>query len=108
MKINWIIRNAIAATTALVLTGCVTIRVAMNESANTGAAPEVYFSKLPNRPYVEVAYLQADGAVFHTPRHLLNGLKKKAAEIGADAIVDVRYDFQAWYPVAMGVAIKYK
>lgn len=25
----------------------------------------------------------------------------------ADAIIDIKYDFQAWYPVASGVAIKY-
>lgn len=64
-------------------------------------------SKLPEKEYVELSYIQTDGAIFHTPAQLLKGLKKKAQKINADAIINIKYDFQAWYPVVSGVAIRY-
>jgi hypothetical protein len=68
---------------------------------------ELYMSSIPTKKYVEIAYIQADGAIFHTPQKLLNGLVKKATELNADAVIQIQYDFQFWYPVASGVAIKY-
>ena len=46
-------------------------------------------------------------AFIHTPQQLLDGLKKKAAELQADAVINIKYDFQGWYPLVSGTAIKY-
>ena len=69
---------------------------------------ELFTTKLPDKEYTEIAYIQADGSILHTPQHLLNGLKKKAIALNADAIINIKYDFQAWYPLASGTAVKYK
>jgi len=89
------------------LTSCTTTRVAtLSKSKNETI--ELFTTKLPVRSYVEIGYIQTDGAIFHTPQKLLNGLKKKAIELKADAVINIKYDFQAWYPIVSGTAIKYK
>ena len=69
---------------------------------------ELFTTKIPDRNYVEISYIQTEGAVFHTPQELLNELKKKAAELQADAVINIKYDFQGWSPFVSGTAIKYK
>jgi len=86
---------------------CTTTRIA-TLTATENDEIELFTTKLPQRDYVEICYIQTDGAIFHTPQKLLDGLKKKGIELKADAIIDIKYDFQAWYPVASGIAIKYK
>jgi len=54
---------------------------------------ELFTTKLPERDYIEICYIQTDGAIFHTPQKLLDGLKKKAIELEADAIIAIKYDF---------------
>ncbi len=87
-------------------TSCTTTRVAMLSKTETEKV-ELFTTRQPERKYVEISYLQVDGSVFNTPQKLLNGLKKKADEMKADAIINIKYDFQAWYPIASGTAIKY-
>lgn len=88
------------------LTSCTTTRVAiLTEPKDETIA--LFTTKIPNRNYVELCYIQTDGSIFHTPQHLLTGLKKKAAELKADAVINIKYDFQAWYPIISGTAIKY-
>lgn len=91
---------------ALTITSCTTTRVATLTKAENETV-ELFTTKLPDRKYVEISYIQTDGGIFHTPQNLLNGLKKKAIEIKADAVINIKYDFQAWYPVVSGTAIKY-
>ena len=88
------------------ISSCTTTRVAtLTKSENETI--ELFTTKLPDRKYVEISYIQTDGGIFHTPQQLLNGLKKKATELKADAVINIKYDFQAWYPVVSGTAIKY-
>lgn len=90
----------------LTITSCTTTRVATLTKGENETI-ELLTTKLPDRQYVEISYIQTDGGIFHTPQNLLNGLKKKAIEIKADAVINIKYDFQAWYPVVSGTAIKY-
>ncbi len=89
-----------------IISNCTTTRVVSLTKCENESI-ELFTTKLPNRKYIEVSYIQTDGAIFHTPQQLLNGLKKKATELKADAVVNIKYDFQAWYPVVSGIAIKY-
>jgi len=61
---------------------------------------------MPQKDYNEICYIQTDSAIFHSPQRLLYGLKKKAIELEADAITDIKYDFQAEHPIASGIAMK--
>ena len=88
------------------ITSCTTTRVATLTKSESETI-ELFTTKIPNRSYVEISYVQTDGGIFHTPQQLLNGLKKKATELKADAVINIKYDFQAWYPVVSGTAIKY-
>jgi len=88
------------------LTSCTTTRVAtLSKSENDKV--ELFTTKIPDRNYIEISYIQTDGAIYHTPQQLLNGLKKKAVELQADAVINIKYDFQGWYPIVSGTAIKY-
>lgn len=91
----------------LIFSSCTTTRIATLATLENEEI-ELFTTKLPHFDYTEICYIQTDGAVFHTPQKLLNGLKEKAVDMDADAIIDIKYDFQAWYPIASGVAIKYK
>lgn len=89
------------------LASCTTTRVAkLTRSENEKL--EVYTTELPSKNYVEIGYIQSDGSIFHTPQQLLNGIKNTALELNADAVINIKYDFQGWYPIASGTAIKYE
>ncbi|MCK9254508.1 MAG: hypothetical protein M0Q45_07470 [Bacteroidales bacterium] len=86
------------------VSSCVTTRIAtFDKNENI----ELYTSKLPSQNYSEICYIQADGGTFHSPQNLLNGLVKKAVQVKADAIVNIKFDFQGIWPLASGTAIKY-
>ena len=93
--------------TLIITTSCTTTRIA-TLTTDENEKIELFTSKLPQHDYIEICYIETSGAIFHTPQNLLNGLKKKAKELEADAIINIKYDFQAWYPIASGIAIKYK
>ena len=88
------------------ISSCTTTRVATLIKGDNETV-ELFTTKLPDRKYIEVSYIQTDGGIFHTPQQLLNGLKKKATELKADAVINIKYDFQGLYPVVSGTAIKY-
>jgi hypothetical protein len=92
--------------TIATISSCTTTRVATLTKGENETI-ELFTTKLPDRKYVEISYIQTDGGIFHTPQQLLNGLKKKATELKADAVINIKFDFQAWYPVVSGTAIKY-
>lgn len=56
---------------------------------------------------MELCYNQTDAALIHTQQKLLDVLEVKGRELGADALIQIKYVFQACYPVASGIAIKY-
>ncbi|MDD2385646.1 MAG: hypothetical protein PHP52_02565 [Bacteroidales bacterium] len=98
----------IVITTALItcLTSCVTTKTA-NLTLSENNKLELYTSIIPDRNYTEIAYIEASGGVFHTPQNLLNGLIKKSIELNADALINIKYDFQCLNPIASGTAINY-
>lgn len=87
------------------LTSCTTTRYA---ALNDNPDIEIFTSTAPDRPFNEVNYIEISGGLFHTPQHLVNGLKKKAIEQDADAIINVKFDFQFWWPIVSGTTIKYR
>ncbi|HOF16491.1 MAG TPA: hypothetical protein PLF32_07330 [Bacteroidales bacterium] len=92
---------------AVLSTSCTTTRVAsLTKSENETV--ELFTTKIPDKNYEEISYIQTEGGIFHTPQKLLDGLKKKASELQADVVINIQYNFQAWYPFVSGTAIKYK
>lgn len=91
----------------LSLTSCTTTRVATLTRLENEKL-EVYTTELPSQNYAEISYIQVDGSIFHTPQKLLNGIKNTALELNADAVINIKYDFQGWHPIASGTAIKYE
>jgi hypothetical protein len=86
---------------------CTISRVASLSSSGKGDI-ELYTTKIPERSYVEIGYIQTEGTGLSTPQKLLDGLKNKAEELNADAIVNIRYDFRGESQVVSGTAIRYK
>jgi hypothetical protein len=74
----------------------------------------VFFRIRPDRPFDELAALQARGSFTGKPAsdHLQEGLRVKACELGADAIIvtaEVLWPTQdSSYSQMSGVAIKYR
>lgn len=90
-----------------IISGCVTTRV-VNLPNPSGDGVNVYITATPDRLYTEIKYIQVDGAIFHTPEKMMASLSEMAKAEGADAVINVKFDYQAWYPVLSGVAIKYQ
>lgn len=67
---------------------------------------ELFTTKLPERSYVEVAYIQTGGSTLNSPQRLLNELMKKVAEQNADAVIDVKYHYLFGSTVVSGTAIR--
>ena len=88
------------------MASCTTTRVATLTKGENETL-ELFTTKLPDRGYIEISYIQTDGMTFHTPQQLLDGLKKKAVEIKADAVINIKFDFQGRYPFVSGTAIQY-
>ena len=107
MKTNFQIKQILISFLLLTITSCTTTRIA-ELTTSSNETVELYTTKIPTKEYTEICYIQTDGGVYHTPQQLLNGLKKKAIEVKADAVINIKYDFQGWYPLVSGTAIKYK
>lgn len=106
MNINKLTKVASGLILIVTVTSCTCTKVATLGKDEKGKI-ELFTTKFPEKKYSEISYIQTDGGIFHTPQQLLNGLQKKGAELKADAIINIKYDFQAWYPVVSGTAIKY-
>jgi len=88
------------------LTSCVTTHVASIQPVNEEDIA-VFTTTKPAGEYTELKYIQAEGSIFHKPEKLLQKLRQRAKEEGADAIIDVRYGYQFWWPYVEGTAVKY-
>lgn len=86
-----------------VASGCVSGR-----QAPLPADASVFVSRLPARPYREVAYVEATGSVLATRTQLLRRLQAQCTRLGGDALVQVRFDFVFWWPHAGAVVIVYQ
>lgn len=89
------------------LSSCVTTQVA-NLQRKSDKEVEVYTTSKPAKEYIELKYIQANSGIFHGPEKLLQKLIERAKKEGADAIINVHYDYQFWWPYVSGTAIKYK
>jgi len=89
------------------LTGCVSINVA-NLQRTSDKEVEVFTTLKPTREYKELKYIQVDGGIFNRPEKLLTKLTETAKKEGADAVINIKYDFQWTWPIISGTAIKYK
>jgi hypothetical protein len=95
-----------------ILSSCVTTQSAYLQSSKDKKEVEVFMTKLPERPYEEIAFIAASGSVFHGSKSLLKNLKRRAEKENADAIINVKFTYIPWVlisiPTVEGVAIKYK
>ena len=89
------------------LTSCMSTFTA-NLQRTSDKEVEVFTTLKPSREYIEQKYIQVDGGIFNTPEQLLTKLTEQAKKEGSDAVINVRYDFQATWPIISGTAIKYK
>lgn len=65
----------------------------------------------PNQEYDVLAYIETSGWVFTNKKQLLRGLRNKAKNLEADAIIDVRFFYiphlVSGLPTVEGIAVKY-
>ena len=93
-----------AAALLLLASGCASVRsISLAEQPGT-----VFFSKMPDRPYRELAFVETTGSVFTSRAYLLKKLQQQQARLQGDALVQVRQDFMFWYPHASAVVVKYQ
>ena len=52
---------------------------------------ELFLSQPPTRPYKEIGIVQVRGKTYSKLDALLERMKKEAAKVGADAIVNIQY-----------------
>ncbi len=69
---------------------------------------KVFTTKKPTKEYIELKYIQVRGSEFNRPEKLFTKLKQKTKEEGADAVINVEYDFQRTWPIVSGTSIKYQ
>ena len=87
------------------LAGCASAR--LTPLSEQGPA-SVFFSKIPDRPYREVAHVETTGSVFTNRANLLRKLQQQQTKAQGDALVQVRYDYHFWWPHASAVVVKYQ
>ncbi len=92
---------------SITFTSCVSTFVA-NLQRTSDKEVEVFTTIKPTREYIELKYIQVDGSIFSRPEKLLTKLTERAKKEGADAVINVKYDFQFTWPIISGTAIKYK
>jgi hypothetical protein len=112
------------------LTGCSTASMHyLNEGINklppTSANEVLIFSEraVPDKPYVEMGYVSVHVTNASTGDELKKAIRKEAASIGADAVIDFRifgltaggiavkyafFDYRIYGLNAGGIAVKYK
>ena len=92
---------------SITLTSCVSTYVA-NLQRTSDKEVEVFTTIKPTKEYTELKYIQVDGTIFNQPEKLLTKLTQRAKKEGADAVINVKYDYQWTWPIISGTAIKYK
>lgn len=96
---------------SFIITSCVTTHTAYFNSTKDKKEIEVFMTKLPDRPYEEIAFIDASGSIFHGSKSLLRNLKQRAEKENADAIINVKFTYIPWVlvsiPAVEGVAVKY-
>ncbi len=121
--------NVILLLTTLTLSGCATTSAVMLDDVVTYAPTQnvEILSQLPTRNFKQIAMLEASGPVNTPLPELLESMRRKAAAIGADAVIPTEnaskqqqpgFMYNPWLggyqsigggtvPVIRGIAIKY-
>lgn len=86
------------------LASCSSSRVTTFSEPNTTTT---YYTKLPERTYRELGFVEATGSIFTSRAQLLKQLQKQQTKLQGDALVQVRYDFVFWWPHASAVVVKF-
>lgn len=103
---------SISLCSLVLMTGCVTVSV-MPSGNSVATMPkaenctiEFFRTTKPDRPYVEIGTISAEGSRDTPPATEQESIRKKACELGADAVIVTRES--APQNGMIGVAIKYK
>lgn len=99
-------------TLSVLMTGCITTQSVNLKALQDSNELDIFITSLPDKPYEEIAFIEASGSVFHGSKSLFRSIKQQAQEEGADAIIQVKFTYIPWVlmsiPSAECVAIKYK
>jgi hypothetical protein len=87
------------------LAGCASAKLTPLSDQATNS---VFFSKNPDRPYREVAYVEHTGSIFSNRAQLLRRLQERQTKAQGDALTQVRYDYHFWWPHASAIVVKYQ
>lgn len=88
--------------------------VLLDNSDKKGPQIDIYLSGIqkPSKDYEILAYIETTGSAFTLHNKLVKGLKKKAAKLGGDAVIEVNFFYIPWgfssLPSVEGVVVKYK
>ena len=98
-------KYVITIISVILLSSCSSVQIARIDRKDKKI--ELYVTKLPEKSYTEIGYVEVSGSIFHTKEALLKKLIKRAEKEGANAIISIKYTYQSWYPSLEGVLIKY-
>lgn len=99
----------------LVFSSCTsTQHVALNYTDKKTPSIEIFISGVQNpiKEYEIISYIETSGSIFATKKQLLCAMKRKAMEMGGDAVINVRFFYIphmfSGLPSIEGVVVKYK
>lgn len=73
---------------ALLLTGCTVSNVAsLNGKTYPPSSSVDVLTEKPSRPYEQFAIVETQGSLNQPVSDMIDGLRKKAMEVGADAVI---------------------
>ena len=79
-----------------IFSSCVTTQSANLQSAKGKKEIEIFISKLPEKSYEEITFIEASGSIFHSKNSLLKKLRQRAEKENADAIINVHFGYIPW------------
>lgn len=107
VKLNIIMKKySIILISIILFTSCASVQVAKIE--RTDKKIELFVTKIPEKPYTEIGYVEVSGSIFHTKEALLKKLIKQAEKEGANGVISIKFNYQFWYPNMEGVLIKFQ
>ena len=97
----------------LTLSACTSSQLAVLNKTDAGDEPQLFYhTETTDRPFEVIGWIETSGWVFTSNQILVNGLKKKAAKVDADAVIDVRFDhiphMVIGIPMVTGLAVRWK
>ncbi len=107
-------RLNLALILALVMAGCTSSQfVQTNITAENQHQMPVYISnEMPQRQYEVIGHIETSGSIFSSHESLLEGLREKAKEVGADAVIKTEFKYFSHVitsiPYVDGIAVKWK